>query len=63
MHLLFTGPTERKFLNNIEDLVRSGLPFPKVKEQLISDRETAESFLLNKLTFCVEAQKVQLCSV
>jgi len=53
----FTGPTERKFLQNIEDLVRAGLPFAKVKEYY-DDREMAESFLLNKLSFCVEAQKV-----
>lgn len=53
----FPGPTERKFLHNIEDIVRAGLPFSKVKEYY-GNRETAESFLLNKLSFCVEAQKV-----
>lgn len=53
----YTGPTERKFLNNIEDIVRAGLPFTKVKEYF-SNREAAENFLLNKLSFCVEAQKV-----
>ncbi|XP_078384134.1 uncharacterized protein LOC144666603 [Oculina patagonica] len=51
-----SGPTERKFLGNIEDIVRAGLPFSKVKDYY-SDREMAESFLLNKLSFCVEAQK------
>ena len=54
---LFTGPTERKFFHNHEDIVRAGLPFAKVREYY-SDRELAEHFLLNKLTFCVEAQKV-----
>jgi len=50
------GPTERKFFHNHEDIVRAGLPFAKVREYY-SDRELAEHFLLNKLTFCVEAQK------
>lgn len=52
-----TGPTERKFLHNIEDVVRAGLPFTKVKNYY-SNREVAEEFLLNKLSFCAEAQKV-----
>ncbi|KAJ7391490.1 hypothetical protein OS493_018537 [Desmophyllum pertusum] len=51
-----SGPTERKFLHNIEDIARAGLPFAKVKEYY-SDREMAESLLLKKLAFCVEAQK------
>jgi len=55
--LLLTGPTERKFLHNIEDIVRAGLPYTKVKEYY-GDREVAENFLLNKVSFCVEAQKV-----
>ena len=57
MLFLLTGPTERKFLHNTEDIVRAGLPFAKVKVNY-SDREIAERFLPNKLSFCVEVQKV-----
>ena len=56
----FTGPTERKFLQNIEDLVRAGLPFAKVKEYY-DDREMAEFSPQQALLLCGSPEGIVLC--
>jgi len=53
----FSGSTERRFLENIEDIVSRSLPLQKLK-LFFSNKDVAETYLLNQVTFCEEMIQV-----
>ena len=50
-----SGPTERTFLANIDDIVKAALP----KDHLVKylNEDSAEDYLLKKVAFCEEMKK------
>ncbi|KAK3732232.1 hypothetical protein QZH41_020061 [Actinostola sp. cb2023] len=49
--------TEKKFLENCEEIVERSLPISKVKT-LFPDKESAEGYILGKVTYCEERIQV-----
>ncbi|KAK3718603.1 hypothetical protein QZH41_008401 [Actinostola sp. cb2023] len=52
-----TRSTERKYLENCEEIVKESLPKHKLVQGHFRDTETAQLFLLNQVTFCQERAK------
>lgn len=55
----FSGSTERRFLDNIEDIVTRSLPLHNLK-LFFNNKDVAETYLLNQVTFCEEMIQVEV---
>lgn len=53
----FLGSTERRFLENIEEIVTQSLPLENLR-RFFKDKDVAETYLLNQITFCEEMIQV-----
>ena len=55
--LNFPGSTERRFLENIDEIVTRSLPKETLKS-FFQNKDVAETYLLNQVTFCEEMVQV-----
>ena len=55
----FSGSTERRFLDNIEEIVARSLPEENIRT-FFKDKDVIETYLLNQITFCEEMVQVSL---
>ena len=55
--LNFPGSTERRFLENIDEIVTRSLPKENLKS-FFQNKDVAETYLLNQATFCEEMVQV-----
>lgn len=60
--LSFSGSTERRFLENIEEIVTQSLPLENLR-RFFKDKDVAETYLLNQITFCEEMIQVNFQGV
>ena len=56
----FQGPTERRWLDNIEEIVESSLPVHKVKEHFNSVAGSASSYIMQNFKFAKRQAKVNI---
>ena len=59
--LNFPGSTERRFLENIDEIVMRSLPKENLKS-FFQNKDVAETYLLNQVTFCEEMVQVHSSS-
>ena len=57
----FLGSTECRFLENIEEIVTQSLPLENLR--FFKDKDVAETYLLNQITFCEEMIQVNFQGV
>ena len=53
MSILVLGCTERRFLDNIEEIVIRSLPEENLKK-FFKNKDVAQTYLMNQITFCEE---------
>jgi len=59
MFILVLGCMERRFLDNIEEIVTQSLPEENLKK-FFKNKDVAQTYLMNQVTFCEEMVQVHL---
>lgn len=59
MSILVLRCTERRFLDNIEEIVTRSLPEENLKK-FFKNKDVAQTYLMNQITFCEEMVQVHL---
>ncbi len=59
---MVSGSTERRFLENIEEIVTQSLPLENLR-RFFQSKDVAETYLLNQITFCEEMIQVNFQGV
>ena len=59
LSILVLGCTERRFLDNIEEIVTQSLPEENLKK-FFKNKDVAQTYLMNQITFCEEMVQVHL---